>query len=120
MENILIILSCIGFCRAFYYAIGEPMSAMNENAILYCYTDCVSRLIARIHHIPLPGDGTIAYYVVLGYVERYYKFLGFCYICFSFWVGMIFCGFYFNSLHDKAAYFGLFILINFIIRKWTI
>lgn len=120
MENILIILSFVGFCRAFYYAIGEPMSNMDENAILYSYTDFISKLIAKIHQIQLSDDGTKAYYEVLGYIERYYRFLGFCYICFSFWTGMLFCMLYFHSWHDKALYFDLIILINFIIRKWTI
>lgn len=121
MENILIILSFIGFCRAFYYAIGEPLSEnMDENSILYSYTDIVSKMIAKIHSITIPNDGTKAYYEVLGYIEKYYKFLGFCYICFSFWTGIIFCMLYFDSWNDKAIYFGLLILITFIIRKWTI
>ena len=120
MENIIIILSFVGFCRAFYYAIGEPLSNMDENAILYSYTNLLSKIIARIHKVDLPGDGTSAYYAVLQYIEKYYKFLGFCYICFSFWAGMLFCMLYFNSWHDKALYFGVIVLINFIIRKWTI
>lgn len=120
MENIIIILSFVGFCRAFYHAIGEPSSNMDENAILYKYTDFVSKVIAKIHRVEIPDDGTSAYFAVFPYIEKYYKFLGFCYICFSFWTGLIFCFMYFETYADKITYLGLLLTINFIIRKWTI
>lgn len=119
MDNILIILALTGFLRLFYEAIGQPLSNYDNNAILIAYTNIVSRIIAKIHNVEIPKD-TIPFYQVEHFVNKYYKFLGFCYICLSCWFSILFCACYFENVEDKIKYTGVSILINFIIKKWTI
>ena len=119
MDNILIILALTGFLRLLYEAIGQPLSNYDNNAILISYTNIVSRIIAKIHKIEIPKD-IIPFYQVENLVNKYYKFLGFCYICMASWCSIIFCNCYFENIEDKIKYTGVSILINFIIKKWTV
>jgi hypothetical protein len=114
MGNLEIILALIGFCRIFYFAIGEPLS----NHILYFYTENLSKLIAWIHGIKtMPFDN---FYTVQYLIEKYYKFLGFCYTCFTFWVASFFWVFNSNSIQEYFTLLGVTITFNFILTKWTI
>jgi hypothetical protein len=118
MGNLEIILALIGFCRIFYFAIGEPLSNHRSNAILYFYTENLSKLIAWIHGIKtMPFDN---FYTVQYLIEKYYKFLGFCYPCFTFWVASIFWAFNSNSIQEYLTLLGVTITFNFILTKWTI
>jgi hypothetical protein len=100
----------IGFCQMFYFAIGKPSNDVDTKAIGYFYVDFVCKLIAEIHGIKVHKEN-IAYYQVQDLINRYYKFLGFCYICFSSWIGII----YFNM---DFQFLGLFFTINLITNKW--
>ncbi len=113
------LFSLCGFLRLFYLAIGEPLTNYNNDAILISYTNIVSRIIAKIHKIEIKKD-TIPFYQVENLINKYYKFLGFCYICFSSWSSLFFCIYYFNTFEEIIKYTGISILINFIIQKWNI
>jgi len=118
MDNLTLILALIGFCRLFYFAIGEPLSNYNPNAIFWFYVDFISKTIGKLH-----GVQNIQYepfYVVQHLIEKYYKFLGFCYLCFSFWVAAIFWAFNSNSIQEYFTLLGVTITFNFIFTKWTI
>jgi hypothetical protein len=118
MEQLFLILSIIGFCRVFYFAIGEPMTNHRSDAILYIYTNMISKLIAKIHGIKSPKYEY--FWSVQHLIDKYYKFLGFCYICFSFWVFMIFFIFCSENLQEYLMQVGVALTFNFLLKQWTI
>lgn len=75
-------------------------------------------MVLRIHSLSVQDDDP--YFAAQSIIEKYYKFLGFCYICFSFWAGLIFSCIYFTNIKEIFLYTGLLSLTNFILRKWTI
>jgi hypothetical protein len=118
MGNLETILALIGFCRLFYFAIGEPMSNHNPDAILYVYTNTVCKIIAKIHNVS--NIEYEYYWSVQHLIDKYYKFLGFCFNCFTFWVASIFWIFNSQSTQEYLTLLGITITFNFILTKWTI
>jgi hypothetical protein len=115
MDNILIMLAIIGLTRAFYIAIGEPLTNHNSNSILYFYTDFLSKLICKLHKIK--DYEFEAFYSALPKINQYYKWAGFCYICFSFWVMAIFWLLNTNSIQEFLTMLGVNLTINYITWK---
>lgn len=107
-------ISIIGLSRAFYIAIGEPLSNHNSNAILYIYTNTISKLICKFHGIKYEFE---PYWSCQNLIEKYYKWMGFCYICFSFWVMAIFWLLNSNNIQEFLTMLGVNLAINYITWK---
>jgi len=118
MEKYIFIVALVGFFRAFYTAIGEPMRDYDKTSIFSFYTEYLSQMIAFFHKVKL-NKNDIYYYQINGFAEKYYRFLGFCFPCFSFFFGAIILSIKNGFNFDFILQYGMFLLTTIIINKWT-
>jgi len=118
MEKYILVISLVGFFRAFYLTIGEPMREYDNSSIFSFYTENISRLIAFFHKVKLDKSQSY-YYQINGIAEKYYRFLGFCFPCFSFLFGAIILLLKNGFSFDFILQYGVLLLLILIINKWT-
>ncbi len=118
MEKYIFVISLVGFFRAFYLAIGEPMRDYDNSSIFSFYTENLSRLIAFFHDVKLDKSQSY-YYQINGIAEKYYRSFGFCFPCFSFLFGAIILLLKNGFSFDFILQYGVLLLLTLIINKWT-